>query len=147
MGPYKIVLFSLRLDYSGPAIVRRQIYAGADYSELGTRFKASDVKALLWWIAMVCSDAAEVFEDESRIVIRFYFSTLELYLVKRSPNSIYHLPCFTDLVFPEIFLRNPWFIVLNPLMTFLGLWLGNLGLGIEYPQLLCLEPEPGHGDF
>ena len=48
-------------------MVRRHVYAGADYSELGTRFKASHVKSLLWWIATVTNDAAENFERESRI--------------------------------------------------------------------------------
>ena len=48
-----------RLTYWGPGIVKKHCYPKEkDFAELGTKFKASHVKSLLWWLAVVASKAA-----------------------------------------------------------------------------------------
>ena len=55
---------STRLSYLGPVIVKKHCFtAEKEFPELGSRFKASHVKSLLWWFAVVSMEAHEQFPD------------------------------------------------------------------------------------
>ena len=56
-----------RLTYWGPGIIKKHCYPKEkkDFAELGTKFKASHVKALLWWLAVVASKAAITFPHDT----------------------------------------------------------------------------------
>ena len=54
-----------RLSYSGPGIYKKYCYPEKKaFCELGTRFKASHVKSLLWWTALRTHKAATEFPLE-----------------------------------------------------------------------------------
>lgn len=48
----------VRLSYVGPGIFKKYCYTkDREFAELGSRFKASHVKGLLWWFAIVSVEA------------------------------------------------------------------------------------------
>lgn len=71
-----IFLSSLRvclLRYSGPGIILKHCYPKGkhDLVELGSRFKASHVKGLLWWLALTAAKACKEAPCVSRLSLGF----------------------------------------------------------------------------
>ena len=63
-----LLFFIGRLYYSGPPIRKKYCYPAKPDSEdveLGSRFKASQIKSLLWWIALRTAEAAKRSPHES----------------------------------------------------------------------------------
>ena len=54
--------------YTGPGVIKKHcITPEKEFPELGSRFKASNVKSLLWWFAVVSMQAHEQFPDAPRL--------------------------------------------------------------------------------
>ena len=90
-----------RLSYQGPGIVKKHCFtAEKEFPELGSRFKASHVKSLLWWFAVISMEAHEQFPDAAGL--HFVFECFQRFYLDFPRTCVQKYPINNALVNPNL---------------------------------------------